>query len=86
MYFALQELGFEVEIYCALEIDRNAIAVSRRNFGNSVTQLGNLNDLSIETLMEYGPFNLVFMTPPCNALSKANPKKPGLKGKQLPKQ
>lgn len=81
---ALKELGAEVGIYYASEIDKNAIKVTQDNFPATI-QLGDVRTITRETIEAMPRIDLVMFGSPCQSLSKANINRPnynnGLKGR-----
>ena len=66
----LKELGIKVDKYFASEIDKNAIKVTNDNFPNTI-QLGNVNDITLETLKSLPKIDFVCFGSPCRSLSSA---------------
>ncbi|KAJ8683874.1 hypothetical protein QAD02_019666 [Eretmocerus hayati] len=74
----LKNLGFDIEIYYASEIDPNAIRVSSSNHGDQIKQLGDVREITEEVIKKVCPIDLLVGGSPCNKLSSANPKRRGL--------
>ena len=64
---ALGRAGFEVEVYYASEIDKHAIAVTQKNYPNTV-QLG---DVTKVTALDVGEIDLLIGGSPCQGFSFA---------------
>ncbi|KAK3576767.1 hypothetical protein CHS0354_014582 [Potamilus streckersoni] len=77
---ALQELGLQVEIYYAAEVDEDAILISRYHFGDRITPLGDVTKIGVDKIEEICPVDLVIAGPPCNDLSIVNPANKGFNG------
>lgn len=81
---ALKELGAEVGIYYASEIDKNAIKVTQDNFPATI-QLGDVRTITRETIEAMPRIDLVMFGSPCQSLSKVIADRPkynnGLKGR-----
>ncbi|XP_064615792.1 DNA (cytosine-5)-methyltransferase 3A-like [Liolophura sinensis] len=60
----LDKLGFEVEEYFACEIDPASMAIGARNYGDSLTQLGDMQDLHTDKLRSLKRIDLVLGCPP----------------------
>lgn len=65
-YLALQALGVTPERYYASEIDKYATKVSDANFGNKITQLGDVETIDGSTL---GEIDLLIGGSPCTNLA-----------------
>lgn len=76
----MENLGFDVEVYYASEIDQNAINVSRSNFGSKVQQIGSVTTITSQTLDEIWPIHLLIGGSPCEELSLVNHQGRGLYG------
>ncbi|KAJ8676182.1 hypothetical protein QAD02_011968 [Eretmocerus hayati] len=74
----LKNLGFDIEIYYASEIDPDAIRVSSSNHGDQIKQLGDVREITEEVIKKVCPIDLLIGGSPCNELSSANPKSRGL--------
>ncbi|XP_066589285.1 DNA (cytosine-5)-methyltransferase 3A-like [Prorops nasuta] len=77
----LLKLGISVDVYYASEIDPDALLVSESHFGTRVIQLGDVRDISENTLKKIAPIDLLIGGSPCNDLSLANPARLGLHDK-----
>lgn len=81
---ALKELGYDCDYY-ASEIDKYAIAITQKNFPNTI-QLGNVSKLGKE--IQYpqellnGGCDLIVFGSPCVDLSIAKKNRQGLKGSE----
>ncbi|XP_054281139.1 DNA (cytosine-5)-methyltransferase 3A-like [Macrosteles quadrilineatus] len=75
---ALTNLGLKVEKYFASEIDRDAITVSKAFHGEEIEQIGDVMNISSQTLANYLPIHLIIGGSPCNDLSRVNPARKGL--------
>jgi len=75
---ALKELGIEIELYCASEIDEQAVQVAKVQHGNKILHIGDIQQISRAQIEELGPFDFVFGGSPCNDLSIANPIRRGI--------
>lgn len=72
----LKELGIEIDVYCASEIDEHAIKVTQRNFPNTI-QLGDVTKVKYENGIIYsengefdvGNIDLVIGGSPCQGFS-----------------
>lgn len=73
---ALKLLNVKVEKYYASEIDPNAIAVATDNHPG-IQHVGDAQQISKEMLQQMCPINLLIGGPPCNNLSRVNPKRKG---------
>ena len=67
---ALTELGIKIDHYYASEIDKNAIKCTQDNFPDTV-QLGDVMQITEETLHELPKIDLIMFGSPCRSLSKA---------------
>ncbi|XP_078319606.1 DNA (cytosine-5)-methyltransferase 3B-like isoform X2 [Crassostrea virginica] len=74
----LDNLGFDVEMYHACEIDEDAMLVSMVNHGDSVVHLGDVRNLTPKKLDKLGRIDLLIGGSPCNDLSIVNPARRGL--------
>ncbi|XP_015594344.1 DNA (cytosine-5)-methyltransferase 3B [Cephus cinctus] len=74
----LRKLGIKVECYYASEIDPDAEAVSVAHFGDRIIRLGDVRNITRETINDIGPIDLLIGGSPCNDLSLANPYRLGL--------
>lgn len=68
---ALERAGIEVETYYASEIDESAISISRANYSN-IIQLGDIKEITYETVRNLGLIDLVIGGSPCQGLSSSN--------------
>lgn len=78
---ALGELGLKVDKYYATEIKKSAINVTKSNFPNT-KYLGDLTEISDETLTSLGSIDLFISGTPCKDFSQANRKRLGLLGEK----
>lgn len=78
---ALDRLNLCVEEYYSCEIDSDAISVTQQHFGDRITNLGDIRELTKEKLISLLPIDLLVGGSPCNDLSLANPKRKGIGGK-----
>ncbi|XP_060847967.1 DNA (cytosine-5)-methyltransferase 3C-like [Rhopalosiphum padi] len=76
-YLSLKELGFNVEVFYASEIDKDALLLTKYHFSN-IIQLGSVTEITNEVLDKIGPINLLFGGSPCNDLSSVNYRKKGI--------
>jgi hypothetical protein len=76
----LNNLKMKVDEYFASEVDKDAIKVSKLNFGKKVTQIGAVETLTNEKLESLGRIDLLLGGSPCTELSLANPVRKGLYG------
>ncbi|CAH1732600.1 unnamed protein product [Aphis gossypii] len=77
-YYSLKELGFDIEVFYASEIDKDALMLTRYHFSDGITQLGSVTEITNETLDKIGPINLLFGGSPCSDLSSVNYRKRGI--------
>ncbi|KAM7435199.1 hypothetical protein ABFA07_014862 [Porites harrisoni] len=75
---ALKELGIEIELYCASEIDEQAVQVAKVQHGSRICHIGDIQKISRAQIEQLGPFDFVFGGSPCNDLSIANPVRRGI--------
>ncbi|KAJ7381239.1 hypothetical protein OS493_001355 [Desmophyllum pertusum] len=75
---ALKELGVEIKVYCASEIDEQAMQVAKVHHGTKIHHIGDIKEISRDKVEELGPFDFVFGGSPCNDLSIANPVRRGI--------
>ncbi|XP_068671566.1 DNA (cytosine-5)-methyltransferase 3A-like [Montipora capricornis] len=75
---AVKELGIEIELYCASEIDEQAVQVAKVQHGSKIHHIGDIQKISRAQIQELGPFDFVFGGSPCNDLSIANPIRKGI--------
>lgn len=68
---ALERAGIEIETYYASEIDESAISISRANYSN-IIQLGNIKEITYETIRNLSLIDLVIGGSPCQGLSSSN--------------
>jgi hypothetical protein len=80
-YVLTRKLGLEVEEYFSSEICKEAIRVQRQNFGEFITPLGSVCDLSESEIDKLGHINLLIGGSPCEDLSLVNPRRKGLFGR-----
>ena len=64
---ALERAGVPVEAYYASEIDKNAIAISQKNYPN-ISRLGDVTKWR-EWDIPWGEIDLIFAGSPCQSLS-----------------
>lgn len=76
----LLNLGIIVDVYYASEIDKNALTISSAHFGDRITYLGDVRDITKEKIQEIAPIDLLIGGSPCNDLSLVNPARLGLHG------
>ncbi|XP_014478590.1 PREDICTED: uncharacterized protein LOC106746476 [Dinoponera quadriceps] len=74
----LLKLGIIVDVYYASEIDQDALTISSAHFGDRVTYLGDVRDVTKEKVKEIMPIDLLIGGSPCNDLSLVNPARLGL--------
>lgn len=67
--YCLKELGIDVEVYYASEIDKNAIAITQYNYPNTI-QLGDVNKWQ-EWDIDWSKIDLLIGGSPCVNLSNA---------------
>lgn len=70
-----------IDKYWALEIDEDAMSISRMNHLDSVIQKGDMRAIEEEDIINLGEVHLVIATLPCTELSKVKPHRKGLDGK-----
>lgn len=68
---ALERVGIPVEKYYASEIEEFAIKVSKKNYPN-IIQLGDIQNIDVETIKKIGHIDLIIGGSPCQGLSSAN--------------
>ena len=68
---ALERAGIPVEKYYASEINPYAMKVSHKNYPD-IIQLGDIEDITRETIKELGNIDLIIGGSPCQGLSSAN--------------
>lgn len=68
---ALERAGISVEKYYASEIEPSAIKVSKKNYP-SIIQLGDIENITKETIEQIGNIDLVIGGSPCQGLSSSN--------------
>lgn len=69
-----KRLNLDVEKYYSTELDEYAKLVTSANYGNKVTQLGDLKNISESTIKAICPIDLLIGGTPCQDLSNANAK------------
>ncbi|GIX96743.1 hypothetical protein CDAR_591681 [Caerostris darwini] len=74
----LNNLGIEVEVYFASEIDEDAMNIAKMNHGNSIKYVGDVTLLTEEKIKSMSPIDLIIGGSPCNDLSLVNPNRKGL--------
>lgn len=79
----LEELYLDIECNYALEVDRDAKAVSRINHLSSVIQLGDIRQFEEEDVIKLGEINFLAVTLPCTELSQVNYRRKGLDGDEF---
>ncbi|EFN74862.1 DNA (cytosine-5)-methyltransferase 3A [Camponotus floridanus] len=77
-FLVLLNLGIVVDVYYASEIDKNALTISSAHFGDRITYLGDVRDITKEKIQEIAPIDLLIGGSPCNDLSLVNPARLGL--------
>ncbi|KAL4152868.1 hypothetical protein QTP88_000701 [Uroleucon formosanum] len=77
-YYTLLQLGFDIEVIYASEIDKDALMVTKYNFSDKIKQLGSVTEITTEMLDQISPINLLFGGSPCSDLSGVNYRKKGL--------
>ncbi|XP_072746851.1 DNA methyltransferase 3 isoform X3 [Anoplolepis gracilipes] len=77
-FVVLLNLGIAVDVYYASEIDKNALMISSSHFGDRITYLGDVRNITKEKLDEIAPIDLLIGGSPCNDLSMVNPARLGL--------
>ncbi|KAL6437030.1 hypothetical protein ACFW04_004973 [Cataglyphis niger] len=77
-FLVLLNLGIIVDVYYASEIDKNALTISSAHFGDRITYLGDVRDITKEKIQEIAPIDLLIGGSPCNDLSLVNPARLGL--------
>lgn len=78
-YYVLKKMGISVENYYASEIEQSAMAISRYNFGDKITQLGDVTKIDPTPLI--GKIDLMTWGSPCVDFTIIKNKREGLKGK-----
>ncbi|WP_283246475.1 DNA cytosine methyltransferase [Paenibacillus sp. Marseille-Q4541] len=68
---ALNRAGFKVDKYYASEINNHSIFITQKNYPNTI-QLGNVEDLNYDSLMDIGQIDLLLGGSPCQNLSISN--------------
>lgn len=71
------QLGFDIEVIYASEINKDALMLTKYHFGN-VKQLGSVTEITTEMLDQIAPINLLLGGSPCADLSGVNYRKKGL--------
>lgn len=66
---ALKQLGIPIDHYYASEIDKSAIKVTMDNFPDTI-QLGDVTNITIDTLRQLPKIDIVMFGSPCRSLSK----------------
>lgn len=77
---ALKLLGIRREVFYASEIDEISMAISRKNHGDEVIQVGDIRLITEENIKECCPLNVLIGGFPCNDLSAVNRNRKGLQG------
>uniref|UniRef100_H2ZR26 DNA (cytosine-5-)-methyltransferase n=1 Tax=Ciona savignyi TaxID=51511 RepID=H2ZR26_CIOSA len=77
-FVSLQQLGINVEVYFASEIDHEAICVSEIRHPMHIKHVGDACEITDKMLGDWGPFDLVIGGSPCNDLSIVNPARKGI--------
>ncbi len=67
---ALERAGISVSKYYASEIDKYAIAISAKNYPDTI-QLGSVINLTDEQLLALGPIDILIGGSPCQGFSMA---------------
>lgn len=78
----LDKLGLKVDAYFSSEVDEKALSVLKYQFGNRITHLGCVTELT-ETQLSPLRIDLLVGGSPCSDLSLVNPRRRGLHGKLL---
>lgn len=70
----IDTLGIDVELYCASEVDQDAIKVSGNRHGSTIEYLGNIIDIvkDDDLIKSKCPIHLLVGGSPCEELSRAN--------------
>lgn len=68
---ALERAGIPVEKYFASEIDTYAMKISQKNYP-SIIQIGDIENITRETIQEMGNIDLIIGGSPCQGLSSSN--------------
>ena len=68
---ALERAGIPVDKYYASEIDAYAMKVSQKNYPN-IIQIGDIEDITRDTITEMGHIDLIIGGSPCQGLSSSN--------------
>ncbi|KAL4083795.1 hypothetical protein QTP88_029111 [Uroleucon formosanum] len=77
-YYTLLQLGFDIEVIYASEIDKDALMVTKYHFSGKIKQLGSVTEITTEMLDQISPINLLFGGSPCSDLSGVNYRKKDL--------
>lgn len=75
---SLNNIGLKINKYYASEIDKHAIAITQKNFPNTI-QLGNVQEINSENLKNIEKIDIIFAGFPCQDISLAGKRK-GLEG------
>lgn len=78
---SLKNLDIYPEMYVSVEIDKVSKIISAKNHGNDVRQLGDIKNMTEESIKEFCPINLLIGGSPCNDLSLVNRRRKGLRGR-----
>jgi site-specific DNA-cytosine methylase len=81
--FILQKMQMTVEKYYASEVDKDAINVSKCNYGNKIEYVGAVETLTQQKLHSLGRIDLLLGGSPCTELSLANPARKGIYGRYV---
>lgn len=71
-YYSLMELGFDVEVFYASEINQIALMLTKYHFSNNIKQLGSVVEITTATLDQIGPINLLIGGSLCADLSRVS--------------
>lgn len=73
MEILFNRLQLSIDKYYATEIDEAAKIITSAHFGNKVTQLGNVKNITEDVIEALCPIDLLIGGTPCQDLSSANP-------------
>ena len=79
----MNKLSIQIDKYFASEIDEDALIVSEQNHKTNILQMGDIMKIDAQKISEIVPIDLILSSPPCNQLSRSNPKRRNLTGKNL---
>lgn len=74
----LDNMNMKIEKYYASEVDKDAINVSKLNYGHIIEYVGAVETLTRKKLDSLGRIDLVLGGSPCTELSLANPARKGI--------